>query len=91
MLAVRVHDCCEVCNVERGVSTVTTFNYNDYTVLQGISQRDLTYAVITSLGNLGRITEGGTYSFIVRARNQYGWGPYSDYATVVALTAPSAP
>jgi hypothetical protein len=35
------------------------------------------------------VTEGGTYKFKARARNIYGWGPYSTEVSIIASDVPS--
>lgn len=37
------------------------------------------------------VTQGTTYGFRYRAKNQFGWGDYSDVTYIVAATVPSAP
>ena len=45
-----------------------------------------TEAIITS-----GITSGSTYLLKVRAKNVYGWGPFSSSLSIVAATVPGAP
>ena len=37
------------------------------------------------------ITKGTLYRFRYRARNDIGWGPYSNYGFILAATVPSPP
>lgn len=95
-IAYKINDCCSTCGNNGFNNQVSGFNnFNDYTPLSTSLGNSVgivnTYAVVSSLGNVGRIQEGVSYSFIVMARNKYGWGPYSESVTVVALTPPSAP
>lgn len=47
----------------------------------------LTDALVTSF-TVNGVTGGATYRFLVRARNIYGYGPYSDVTVVTPDDAP---
>lgn len=51
-----------------------------YTTLQGLSP----YSTLTSYTVNSGLTGGQDYKFRVRARNLYGWGPYSSVTTINA-------
>lgn len=55
--------------------------------LQGLSPSSTALTYLKTSG----VTGGLTYRFRLRARNKYGWGPYSDVTSIVTALAPSAP
>jgi hypothetical protein len=53
----------------------------------GLSPDSLVTSVIVSTG----VVPGSQYAFRVRARNIFGWGPFSDVTYIQAARAPDAP
>ncbi len=53
----------------------------------GLSPDSLLTSVIVSTG----VVPGSQYAFRVRARNIFGWGPFSDVTYIQAARAPDAP
>lgn len=55
--------------------------------MQGLSPSSTATSFLRTSG----ITGGLTYRFRVRARNKYGFGPYSDVVSIITALPPSAP
>ena len=47
------------------------------------------YTTVISYTTTQSIVSGRVYRFQVRARNVYGWGPFSNYYSVTAATTPN--
>jgi hypothetical protein len=89
-----VVDWSAISDPENGNSIVISYsleydsgtNQNQWTAVTGLTTdlTDLTYVVTDG------ILRGGTYHFRLRAKNQYGWGVYSDTVIILAATRPLA-
>lgn len=70
---------------EAGGVPLTGYRISDGQNLSVDVSGDLVETVITN------VTQGQSYTFTIRALNQYGRGPASTYSSAVALSAPTAP
>lgn len=77
-------------NADTGASAITSYQLDQFDGisswldLKGFSSDDtaLTYTVSS-------LTAGNSYKFRLRAKNSYGWGPYSSEVTMVPSAVPS--
>lgn len=61
-------------------------NQNQWTALTGVTTDFTELAYVVTEG----ILRGGTYNFRLRAKNDWGWGVYSDVVAIIAATRPLA-
>jgi len=88
----KLNDCCSQCGSGSNTftNTITNNNIVGFSALAQ-SANSGTFLTVQQLGSGLTVQDGSSYSFVVQARNQYGYGPYSQVVTITAAQAPSAP
>lgn len=83
-----------VLGLDTGGSAITSYNLQ-WDQGSGVFGVDLAGAsvdyILTSYTLTNGLVAGGLYAFRYRAANKYGWGPWSDVATLAAADHPEQP